>query len=82
MGRCASNFSRVSTVCVTWWLHRSLSAPILAMYSGIGACGTWQSTQVARTPVRFLSWVEPMYSMLELFAISWQLVAQNASVLV
>ena len=48
----------------------------------MGACGTWQSTQVARTPVRFLSWLEPMYSMLELFAISWQLVAQKASVLV
>jgi hypothetical protein len=37
---------------------------------------------VARTPVRLWSGTEATNSRLELFAISWQLVAQNGSVLV
>jgi len=59
--RLASNFSLVSmlpsTLCST-----SLDAWILRMILCVQSFGTWQSEQVARTPVRLEAWIVFLYS--------------------
>src|SRR5690349_9760167 len=50
--RCFSNFSGVSIVPSSLW-KSSFDALILRITFGPHSFGTWQSEQIARTPVRF-----------------------------
>ena len=59
--RCASNFSLVSMTPVSL-PQISKVASTLRQIIGPGSRGTWQSGQIARTPVRFVSWIVPLYS--------------------
>src|SRR6188768_1171991 len=76
--RFASNFSGVSTEPMMVW-YTSDVALNFATSIGRGSRGTWQSEQMARTPLRFLSWMVSLYSANELSAISWHEI-QNPSV--
>ncbi len=44
------------------WPMTSMVARILRRISGTGSCGTWQLVQIARTPLRLVSWMVPWYS--------------------
>jgi hypothetical protein len=79
--RCASNLSLVSILPVKW----PNSSPVALTLRTIlwpQSFGTWQSEHTARTPVRFWKWTVDWYSAYTLSRISWQVLAQNASVLV
>src|SRR6185503_18588867 len=77
--RCFSNFSGVSMVPRALW-NNSFEALILRMIFGNHSFGTWQSGQVARTPVRLLKCTVLVSSWYTLSRISWHEM-QNFSVL-
>src|SRR6185436_2062501 len=75
---CLSYFSLVLITPVKW-PHTSFAALTLRTIIGTSSFGKWQSAQVARTPVRFLSWMVSLNSAAA--SLVWQL-EQNSSVLV